>query len=454
MAMNTASAAAVATMLQSPPPPPLLRAAASIAAVRSASFAGALLGLLARRPLPPAGSLSRSITRRGAVQVRAMGEAAAAVAVKANPLLAPYQMGDFELSHRMVLAPLTRCRALGTVPQPAAAEYYAQRASPGTFLISEATCVAPGGHGYPNTPGIYTREQIEAWKPIVKAVKDKGGIFFLQLWHVGRASHPAYQPDGGLPMSSSAIPVRDGEKIFLPNFTSAEFPTPREMTKEDIEQVTEYFRQGARNALEAGFDGVEIHGANGYIIDQFIKDGINKRTDEYGGTPEKRARFCLEVVDAVVKEVGAGKVGIRFSPFGGYLDATDSNPHGTNVIIMNELNKYPLLYIHVVEPRVLGGSDREGTIPTEMTVEPFRKAFKGTYIAAGGFQRESGMQNLAEEKSDLICYGRLWLANPDLPRRFELDAPLNKYDRATFYSPDQVKGYLDYPFLDEAYVNA
>eukprot|EP00850_Spirogloea_muscicola_P007403 SM000037S13538 [mRNA] locus=s37:559232:561869:+ [translate_table: standard] len=376
-----------------------------------------------------------------------MGESA-----DVSPLLMPYKLGSFQLQRRMIYAPLTRSRALGKVTQPAAVTYYSQRASPGIFMLTEGTTISDVANGYPNTPGIYTKEQMDAWRPVVDAVHEKGAIFFLQLWHCGRASHQLYQPDGRPPPAPSTIAVNDGTKLYLPDGSEGEYPVPREMTVEDIKGVIEEYRQAARNAVDVGFDGVEIHGANGYIIDEFIKDGMNKRTDDYGGTPEKRARFCLEVVAAVTEEVGVERVGMRLSPFGGFLDATDSDPYVTNLLIIDELNKkYPLLYLHMIEPRVVGNSDREESdVPKDQTLKPFRCQFKNVFIAAGGFKKESGEKALEIGDADLICYGRLWLSNPDLPRRFELGSELNKYDRATFYSPDQVKGYTDYPFLEES----
>ncbi|CAI0429073.1 unnamed protein product, partial [Linum tenue] len=291
----------------------------------------------------------------------------------------------YPLFHRIVLAPLTRQRSYGNVPQPHAILYYSQRATNGGLLIAEATAVSPTAHGYTDSPGIWTEEQVEAWKPIVDGVHAKGGIFFCQLWHAGRASN-------------------------------------------------------------TGFDGIEIHATHGYLIDQFMKDEVNDRTDEYGGSLENRCRFALEIVQAVSKEIGSGRVGIRISPFADYLECGDSNPEELGLYMAQALNEYGIAYCHVIEPRMKLG-DR--LFQAQESLVPMRKAFKGTFISAGGFAREDGNRAVEEGRADLVAYGRCFLANPDLPRRFELDAPLNKFDRVTFYSSDPVVGYTDYPFLEE-----
>lgn len=368
-----------------------------------------------------------------------------AVAPEAQPLFEPYKMGPFELSHRLVLAPLTRCRAFGTVPQPNAARYYAQRASPGGLMISEATCISQAGHGYPCTPGVYTAEQIAGWKPITQAVRDKGAVFFLQLWHVGRASHPEYQPEHQPPVSSSAVRISDAWDVYTPKGQPAKYPVPRPLEIPEIKAIVKEFAQGAKNALEAGFDGVEIHGANGYVIDQFLKDKVNMRTDEYGGSIENRCRFALEVVEAVVEAIGAERVGIRLSPFNEFLDCIDTHPYSTNIYLLEQLNKYNLAFIHMVEPRVPSNGDN---VETQHSLTPFRKVWHGTFISAGGHTRQTGIECVRDGEADLVCYGRHFLANPDLPKRFALNAPLNKYDRNTFYTQGE-EGYADYPFLEE-----
>ncbi|CAL5348182.1 unnamed protein product [Camellia sinensis] len=360
-----------------------------------------------------------------------------------NPLLSPYKMGNFLLSHRVVLAPLTRQRSFNNVPQPHAILYYLQRTSKGGLLISEATGVSDTAQGYPFTPGIWTKEQVEAWKPIVDAVHAKGGVFFCQIWHVGRVSNQGFQPNGQAPISSTDKLLTQARAN---GFNVSEFSPPRKLRTDEIPQIVNDFRLAARNAMEAGFDGVEIHGAHGYLVDQFLKDQINDRTDKYGGSLENRCRFALDIVEAIVNEIGADKVGIRLSPFANYMESGDSNPKALGLYMAESLNKYGILYCHMVEPRMKTVGEK---FESPDTVLPMRKAFKGTFIAAGGYDREDGMRAVAENHADLVAYGRLFLANPDLPRRFELNAPLNKYNRETFYSADPVAGYIDYPFLEE-----
>ncbi|KAL2477634.1 12-oxophytodienoate reductase 1 [Forsythia ovata] len=356
------------------------------------------------------------------------------------PLLTSYKMGDWDLSHRIVLAPLTRSRSYNNMPQPHAALYYSQRATKGGLLIAEATGVSETGQGGINTPGIWTKEQVEAWKPIVDAVHRKGGIFFLQMWHVGRASSYGSQPNGQAPLSST-------DKGLTPGLYGGDWSPPRRLRTDEIPSIINDFRLSARNAIEAGFDGVEIHGANGYLIDQFLKDQINDRTDEYGGSLENRCRFALEVIEAVTNEIGANRVGMRLSPYADCNESPDSNPDALGLYMANSLNKYNIIYLHVIEPRINGSTTiNENETPHRLL--PMRKAFKNTFIAAGGFSRRDGNKAIAENYADLISFGRLFLANPDLPRRFELDAPLNEYNRSTFYIPDPVVGYTDYPFLE------
>lgn len=360
-----------------------------------------------------------------------------------NPLLTPYKLGNFQLSHRIVLAPLTRQRSYGNVPQPHAVSYYSQRTSNGGLLISEATGVSDTAQGYPFTPSIWTKEQVEAWKPIVDAVHAKGGVFFCQILHVGRVSNYSYQPNGQAPISSTdkgVAPHYGANGIDIENFSP-----PRRLRTDEIPQIVNDFKLAALNAIEAGFDGVEIHGAHGYLIDQFFKDQVNDRTDEYGGSLENRCRLGLEIVEAVSKAIGAHRVGIRLSPFAGYMESGDSNPEALGLYMAEALNKYGILYCHMVEPR-MKTVGQKFEVPHSLL--PMRKAFKGTFIAAGGYDREDGIKAIAENRADLVAYGRLFLANPDLPKRFELNAPLNKYQRETFYISDPVIGYTDYPFLE------
>ncbi|MBD2460365.1 alkene reductase [Oscillatoria sp. FACHB-1407] len=340
-------------------------------------------------------------------------------------LLSPVKLGRYELPNRIVMAPLTRNRASeGLVPHQLNATYYAQRASAG-LIVTEASQVTPYGMGYPNTPGIYSSEQVEGWRLVTDAVHQQGGRIFLQLWHVGRISDPSLQPNGVLPVAPSAI-------------AAADHVTPRALELDEIPGIIEAYRQGAANALAAGFDGVEIHGANGYLIDQFLQDGTNKRTDAYGGSIENRARFMLEVVEAVVGVWGADRVGIRLSPNGTFNDMSDSNPTATFTYAVKALNPYNLAYLHLVEPRTGDQND--------LGARYFRSIYNGTLISAGGYDRDMGNEAIANGDADLIAYGRWFISNPDLPQRFAVNAPLNPYDRDTFYGGTE-KGYTDYPTL-------
>ncbi|XP_072078188.1 putative 12-oxophytodienoate reductase-like protein 1 isoform X1 [Arachis hypogaea] len=357
------------------------------------------------------------------------------------PLLTPYNMGRFNLSHRVVLAPLTRTRSYNFVAQPHAALYYSQRTTKDGFLIGEASGISETAQGYPNTPGIWTREQVEAWKPIVKAVHEKGGIFFCQLWHAGRVSNYGYQPNGEAPISCT------DKAIQKEGFSR--YPPPRRLRTDEIPHIVNHFVVAARNAMEAGagFDGVEIHGANGYLLDQFLKDKVNDRDDEYGGTLENRCRFPLQVAEEVAKEIGADKVGFRLSPFSDYCDCGDSDPLALGIHMAKSLGQLDVLYCHVIEPRMVTMLEKSDTAKESLL--PIRKAFNGTFIVAGGYNRSDGNKVLASGGADLVAYGRLFLANPDLPKRFELDAELNKANRSTFYTHDPVVGYTDYPFLED-----
>ncbi|KAL8137339.1 hypothetical protein V2J09_003340 [Rumex salicifolius] len=361
------------------------------------------------------------------------------------PLLTPHQMGKFSLSHRVVLAPLTRQRSYGNVPQPHAILYYSQRASKGALLITEATGVSDTAQGYPDTPGIWTKEHVEAWKPIVDAVHAKGAFFFCQIWHAGRVSHRDFQPNGQDPISCTDKPLVP--QLRSNGYGSANYSPPRRLRTEEIPSIINDFRLAARNAMEAGFDGVEIHGANGYLIDQFLKDEVNDRTDQYGGSIENRCRFALEIVEAVRDEIGGDRVGIRLSPFANYGEAGDSNPRALGLHLAQSLDKCGILYCHVIEPRMITMGE-----PSQCphSLVPMRKAFHGTFISAGGYTKDDGNEAVEEGRTDLVAFGRWFLANPDLPKRFGVNAPLNKYDRNTFYTSDPVIGYTDYPFLEES----
>lgn len=361
------------------------------------------------------------------------------------PLGTPFQLGRFHLHHRVALAPLTRCRSYNNVPQPHATLYYSQRATCGGLLITEATAVSETSYGYPHTPGVYSDEQVEAWKPIVKAVHDKGAFFVCQIWHVGRASHTAYQPGGAPPPSSTNKPIKTGEVVLPTGEGTAPFSTPKAIATEDIPLYVEQFRVAAGRCIEAGFDAVELHGAHGYLIEQFLKSSVNDRTDQYGGSLDNRVRFLVEVVEAVVGEIGADRLGVRISPFTDYAESVDEDGVGLGIAIAKALNKYNLLYLHCVEPRVT--QDDTHFIQNDKSLWPVRKAWQGPFLSAGGFNRVEGNDAIRTGRADIVVFGRHFLANPDLPKRLALCAPFNKYNRATFYTQDPVVGYTDYPFL-------
>lgn len=328
-------------------------------------------------------------------------------------------------------------------PTELMAEYYAQRASEGGLLITEATVISPSGFPHHNVPAVYSDAQVEAWRLTTDAVHAKGGFIYLQLWHGGRASHRKLQPDGALPSAPSAI-IPEGGGSMLPDGTRAPFETPREMTLDEIQATIKDFASATTHAMSAGFDGVEVHGANGYLPDQFLQDGSNHRTDAYGGSVENRARFLLEVVDAVSTQIGADRVGVRISPNNPFNGISDSDPTTTFSHVTRELNSRNIGYLHVIEPRVRGNEDFELGAPSVASRE-LRPLFEGTLISAGGFTRESGDALVAEGVADLIAYGRHFIANPDLPERFRKGIELTPYDRSTFYGGDG-HGYTDYPF--------
>jgi N-ethylmaleimide reductase len=354
-------------------------------------------------------------------------------------LFEPFKLGPITLENRLVMAPLTRNRAVppGMVPSPLAVDYYGQRASAG-LLVTEASQVSQQGQGYQDTPGIYSKEQVAAWRKVTDRVHARGGHIFIQLWHVGRISHTALQAGGAAPVAPSAIRAKG--KTFV-NGTFADVSEPRALELSEIPGIIEDFRRGAANAKEAGFDGVEIHGANGYLLDQFAKDGANKRTDSYGGSIENRARLMLEVSEAVVAEIGAERTGIRISPVTPANDISDSNPQPLFDYIVDQLNALKLTYIHVIEGATGGPRD----------IAPFdyaslRKRFAGAYVANNGYDFELANKVLAEGAADLIAFGKPFISNPDLVERLKRGAPLNDWDKATFYGGG-AKGYTDYPTL-------
>jgi len=362
--------------------------------------------------------------------------------VSTPKLFTPIQVGDTTLQHRVVLAPLTRFRAQKShVHNKIAIEYYRQRASsPGSLLITEATFISPQAGGYANVPGIWNEEQIAAWKPVVDAVHAKGSYIFLQLWALGRAASPAeLEKEGSYPYISASDVKLTGKDI-----------PPRPLSVEEIKQYVQWYADAASNAVHgAGFDGVEIHGANGYLIDQFTQDVSNKRTDDYGGSIENRARFALEVVEAVTKKVGAQKVGIRFSPWGFFGDMRMEDPIPTFAHIVKQLAEKhsALAYIHVVEPRVNGVTERE--VKKGESNDFIRELWQPRpLISAGGYDREIALR-VAEDKGDLIAFGRHYIPNPDLVLRLKKDLPLTDYDRANFYLAEKAEGYTDYAFAPE-----
>ncbi|MBV9080176.1 MAG: alkene reductase [Elusimicrobia bacterium] len=355
-------------------------------------------------------------------------------------LFTPVQVGPYNLKNRIVMAPMTRNRAgAGNVPGQLQATYYRQRASAG-LLITEATQVTPEGQGYPNTPGIHSKEQVEGWKLTTKAVHEAGGKIFLQLWHVGRISHSLYQPNKQLPVAPSPVPM-EGE-LYTPEGMKP-YETPRPLELKEIPQVVEQFRRGAQLALEAGFDGVEVHGANGYLIDQFLQDGTNKRTDEYGGAVANRARFLLEVMRAVISVWGASRVGVRLSPNGSFHNMKDSNPKETFSYAIRELDHFGLAYLHL---RTGTRSDiRHGR--EAVPIEAFRPLFKGPLMLNDQFDKAKGDAAIASGIADLIAFGTPFISNPDLPRRFQTGAALNPVDTKTMYGGNE-HGYTDYPALE------
>jgi N-ethylmaleimide reductase len=357
-------------------------------------------------------------------------------------LLEPYKLGPITLPNRLVMAPLTRNRAArpGMVPSPLAVDYYGQRASAG-LLITEASQVSQQGQGYQDTPGIYSKEQIAAWRKVTDRVHERGGRIFIQLWHVGRISHTSLQAGGGAPVAPSAIRAKG--KTFV-NGTFSDISEPRALELSEIPGIIESFRRAAANANEAGFDGVEIHGANGYLLDQFAKDGTNKRTDAYGGSIENRARLMLEIAEVVTAEAGAERTGIRISPVTPANDVSDSNPQPLFDHIVDGLDALRLIYIHVIEGATGGPRD----------IAPFdyaslRKRFRGAYMANNGYDFELANKVLAAGHADLIAFGKPFISNPDLVERLRRGAPLNEWDKATFYGGG-AKGYTDYPTLEAA----
>ncbi|RKR36962.1 alkene reductase [Paraburkholderia sp. BL17N1] len=368
-----------------------------------------------------------------------------------SKLFTSVKVGPYEFAHRVVLAPLTRMRAEdGARPGRLMAEYYAQRTSAGALLIGEATIAAVEGNGYLGAPGLYDDSQIAGWREVTDAVHAKGGRIFLQLYHAGRQSNAELQPQGRRPVGPSEV-LHGGVAYttagWIPN-------TPnRALEIDEIAGIVESFRTATERGVKAGFDGVELHAANGYLFDQFLQDGSNKRADFYGGSFENRARLLMEATRAVISVWGSNKVAVRLGPSGSWGDMSDSDPVGLFSYVAAELAKLDLAYLHLIEPRIAGNVEDESRNPDPVAAQTIRKHYAGTIIAAGGFKRDSAEAILVDGDADLVAFGRDFIANPDLPERLRLNLPLNAYDRPTFFGGTEV-GYTDYPFYEEEAVSA
>src|ERR1700733_2152931 len=364
-------------------------------------------------------------------------------------LFTPVQIGPFTLKHRVVLPAMSRLRATtGNVATDLMREFYTQRASDGGFLIAESSPVAPERRSYHTMPALYNDEQVEGWKKVTDSVHEKGAIFFAQLTHAGRATGTA-NTNGADPVSPSVDPTFwNNKNIVVSTKDGFVLPSPhRELKTDEIPSIVDQFRQAAVNAQKAGFDGVEILSGNSHLVEQFLHDSVNKRTDRYGGSIEKKMRFLMEIVDAVVQVWGGDRVGVRVSPSSVFGQVGDSDPHALYQQVAERLNDFGLAYFHVIEPRISGADTvAEGQGP--VAADELRKAFSGPIIAAGGFEPDTAETTVANGVASLVSFGRHYIANPDLPKRIELGLPLNKYDRSTFYAFD-AKGYTDYPFYSK-----
>ncbi|MBA5801733.1 alkene reductase [Rhizobium changzhiense] len=369
-------------------------------------------------------------------------------------LFEPTKVGDISVKNRIVMAPLTRNRSPGAIPNDLNVEYYRQRATAG-LIITEATAITHQGQGYANVPGLYSKEALDGWKRVTDAVHAAGGKIVVQMWHVGRISHTTLQPNDGKPVSSTNRVAK--AKTYLVNADGtgsfADTSEPRALETAEIPGIIEDYRKAARAAIDAGFDGVEIHGANGYLLDQFIRDGINDRTDQYGGSIENRTRLTFEIVDAVVKEIGAGRTAIRISPVTPSGESYDSNPQATFAHVVEGLAKYDLAYIHVIEGQTGGDRDyKQGDNPSfdyKALCQTYEKAGgKADWMVNNGYDRGLAIDAVESGRADLVAFGKPYIANPDLVERLEHNLPLNTPDQSTFYG-GTAKGYIDYPILEK-----
>jgi len=368
-------------------------------------------------------------------------------------LFTPFSFGDnVQLKHRIVMAPLTRVRTGDAgVCNELVASYYAQRATDGGLIIAEAANISPSARGYYGSPGLFTQEQVEGWKLVTKAIHDKGGKVFVQMWHTGRVSHPLNQPNGILPVCSTATDMTNVTSDAVTPEGRSKHVTPRALEIEEIPGIVEDYKRAALNALAGGHDGVELHAANGYIIEQFLCDGVNKRTDKYGGSLENRARFLFEMLDGILSVVDSSKVGIRLSPFGVTFGCTDSNPLETYSYVINKLNDYNLAYLHVIEPRQQ--HFKSELVPEGGITPIFRKIYKGVYMTASGYDRAEAIRVVEDGTADLVAFGRDFISNPDLVKRLEHNLPFNPgyvktYQYLNKDTPPEL-GYSDYPFYED-----
>jgi len=370
-----------------------------------------------------------------------------------DALFQPLRLGRLNLPHRVAMAPLTRSRAgqPGNVPTATNVEYYRQRAG-AALIVTEATQISQQGQGYAWTPGIHSLHQIDGWRAVSDAVHAENGKIFLQLWHVGRVSHPVFQPGGAPPVAPTAMEV-PGKTFIVDdegNGVWAQVPVPRELTVKEIAEIVKDFRTAARNAMAAGMDGVEIHAGNGYLLDQFINSNSNRRTDAYGGTVENRTRLLFEVVEAVAGEIGAINVGLRLTPMGRFMGMGDETPEATFGHIARRLNDWPVAYLHLVEPAIVGTVRDEQDDPRwDGIIKLMRQEFKGPLMLAGGYTPDSARRAIESGRADLIAFGRPFIANPDLPERLRQHLPLNEADASTFFGGG-AEGYIDYPVFTAA----